>query len=367
MRHSAINVFCPPAYSEELRKTHHLFSYSAFRACFTQNKGGGKNHWSDIISHLPDAVLPHFRNLQTSEGNSLDRKKWQMGALVSRKWHLIWEISPPLKKKADLWQTFLAFFFCCCFFLHLILQENGMLGVDSRTNDSRKKYTETRQARHASENTHADTDAQNRNINTDTHTHTPSPSAEGGAAICPSAAATQWPDQRNPLMSTSRLLWKIHLLPLAVKRPSAATLHCTLVSEGRSVCLPDAAARPLKCWWFNHLWLFFSFLFFSSFCFFCSSSTSQKVNSELRLETSLRKASWLNALLFWHSLTPARQREETKTRLGAAVNSSSLFSPPHAMRGEGSATRGKQRLPSRDPWQSELGGVGGYWSHRGHL
>ena len=248
------------------------------------------------------------------------------------------------------------------------------MGVDNRTNDSQKKSIETLQAKHASantpENTHADTDAQNRNINTHTrtHTHTPSPSAEaeGGAAICPSAAATQWPDQRNPLMSTSRLLWKIHLQPLAVKQPSAATLPCTLISEGRSVCLLDAVAQPLKCWWLNHLWLFFFFPPLSFLLFF-SSSTSQKVNSELRLETWLRKTSWLNALLFWHSLTPARQHGETKTRLGAAADSSSLFKPPHAMRDEGSATRGKQRLLSRDPWQSELGGVVGYWSDCGHL
>lgn len=110
---SAINVFCPPAYSEELQKTRHLFSDSAFRACFFSKRGGGGNHWSDIISHLPGAVLPHFRNLQQVRETVLTEKKMTDGNFgIKKMTPNLRNFSPPQKSLfvANFFSVLLVFF-----------------------------------------------------------------------------------------------------------------------------------------------------------------------------------------------------------------------------------------------------------------
>ncbi len=76
---------------------------------------------------------------------------------------------------------------------------------------------------------------------THTHTHTLPHYLGRGGHLPSAAAAAQWPDQRNPLMSEIFLLLKINLLPLAIKQPaaSAATLHVTFIWRGW-VCLRSA-------------------------------------------------------------------------------------------------------------------------------
>ena len=77
MRHPAINVLCPPAYSEALRNSPSTLKFSIWSLFFS--KQGESLEWHHFTSSC--CSFASFQKFTTSEGNSLDRKKndrWEL-------------------------------------------------------------------------------------------------------------------------------------------------------------------------------------------------------------------------------------------------------------------------------------------------